>query len=98
MRASLSSLALVVATFASCPAALAGEEAIQLKPGAGVETVQQNCVACHSLDYIQMNSPFLDEKGWTAVVTKMAKAFSAPIEASDQKKIAEYLTANYGKP
>jgi hypothetical protein len=35
-----------------------------LKPAEGVEIVQQNCISCHSLDYIHMNSPFLDEKGW----------------------------------
>ena len=29
------------------------------------------CVACHSVDYIQMNSRFMDKAGWTASVNKM---------------------------
>jgi mono/diheme cytochrome c family protein len=98
MRTFLTSLALVLAALGSCSMALAGEDAVQLKPGDGLEIVQQNCLTCHSLDYVQMNSPFLDEKGWTAEVTKMVKTFGAPIEEADQKMIIEYLAANYGKP
>ena len=76
----------------------ADEDAIKLKPGNGIAVVEQNCSACHSLDYVQMNSPFLDRKGWTAEVMKMVKIFGAPVEEADQRKIVEYLTANYGKP
>lgn len=76
----------------------ANEDSVQLKSGEGVEIVEQNCITCHSLDYIQMNSPFLDEKGWTAEVTKMVNVFGAPVEEADQRKIVEYLIANYGKP
>jgi sulfite dehydrogenase (cytochrome) subunit B len=77
--------------------ARADEDAIKLKTGEGLETVEQNCAACHSLDYIQMNSVFLDEKGWTAEVSKMVKTFGAPIGEDDQAKIIKYLLANYGK-
>jgi hypothetical protein len=42
------------------PARLGGRDAIKLKTGEGLETVEQNCATCHSLDYIQMNSVFLD--------------------------------------
>lgn len=75
----------------------ADEDAIKLKPGDGVEVVEGNCGVCHSLDYIQMNSPFLDQKGWQAEVTKMVKAFGAPVADEDQAKIIAYLVANYGK-
>ena len=78
-------------------AAWAGEETVKLKEGPGVDKVRQNCVACHSLDYIALNSPFLDEKGWDAVVTKMQKAFGAPIKEEDRKPITEYLSRYYGK-
>ena len=78
-------------------AAWAGEETVKLKDGPGVDKVRQNCVACHSLDYIPLNSPFLDRKGWEAVVTKMVKAFGAPIKQEDQAPIAEYLGRYYGK-
>ena len=43
-----------------------------------------------------MNSPFLNAAGWGAEVTKMIKAFGAPIDDGDAKAIAEYLAKNYG--
>jgi predicted transcriptional regulator len=43
-----------------------------------------------------MNSPFLNAAGWNAEVTKMIKAFGAPISDADAKAIAAYLAANYG--
>ena len=76
--------------------ALADEPSITLKPGASLDKVESNCGACHSLVYIQMNSPFLNASGWNAEVTKMIKAFGAPISDGDAKDIAAYLAANYG--
>ena len=76
--------------------AAAEEPAVDLKPGPGLDKVQGNCTACHSLDYIQMNSPFLNAAAWTAEVTKMIKAMGAPIGDDDAKAIADYLTKNYG--
>ncbi len=58
-----------------------------MKPGEGLETIEQNCGACHSPDDIEMNSVFLDQKGWQAEVTKMVKAFGAPADEQDQAKI-----------
>ncbi len=76
-------------------AASAQEKAITLKPGPGLDKVEANCGLCHSLDYIQMNSPFLGA-GWDAEVGKMIKAFGAPINDADAKAIADYLKKNYG--
>jgi hypothetical protein len=73
------------------------EPAVELADAPGREQAAQ-CGACHSLDYIRMNSRFLDLAGWTAVVTKMIKAYGAPIPAQDAEAIARYLAANYGKP
>ncbi|MHB1667691.1 MAG: c-type cytochrome [Thiomonas sp.] len=78
-------------------AAAADESRVQLAPGAGKDLVAANCVMCHSLDYIRMNSPFLDEKGWTATMNKMVKVMGAPIKEEDQKAIIAYLVAQYGK-
>jgi mono/diheme cytochrome c family protein len=78
--------------------ALANEAAIKLKDAAGRDLVERNCVACHSLDYIPMNSPFLDRKGWEGSVTKMIKVMGAPIAADDVPGIVDYLVRNYGKP
>jgi mono/diheme cytochrome c family protein len=88
---------LVAGLFCGTHAARADESDIVLKQAAGRDTVLNNCGACHSLDYIPMNSPFLDKAGWDAEVTKMIKAFGAPIDDADAKEIATYLTANYGK-
>ena len=77
--------------------AVADEDAVKLKPGEGVEAVEQNCAVCHSLDYIQMNSVFLDQKGWQAEVAKMIKTFGAPVDEQDQARIVAYLAATYGK-
>lgn len=87
-------IALVAALLAS--PALADEQVIKLKPGPGLDKVEANCGACHTLAYIPMNSPFLSAAGWDATVTKMIKAFGAPIEEADAKAIAEYLKKNYG--
>ena len=69
----------------------------ELADAPGREKAAQ-CGACHSLDYIRMNSRFLDLAGWTAVVNKMIKAFGAPIPQDDVDAIARYLAEHYGKP
>jgi mono/diheme cytochrome c family protein len=94
MKPILSATMLLLAFFLP---AWADEDAVKLKTGDGLETTEQNCAACHSLDYIPMNSVFLDEKGWTAEVSKMVEIFGAPIGEDDQAKIIKYLSANYGK-
>jgi hypothetical protein len=77
--------------------AVAQEEKVVLKDAPGRDKAMQ-CIACHSLDYIQMNSRFLDKAGWTASVNKMINAFGAPIPKEDVDAIATYLAENYGKP
>ena len=88
---------LAVLALLAAQAALAQESKVVLKDGAGKDKAQA-CVACHSLDYIQMNSRFLDKAGWTGTVNKMINAFGAPIAKEDVDAIATYLAQNYGKP
>jgi len=76
--------------------ALAQESQVRLRDGPGRQLVEANCVMCHSLDYIPMNSPFLDRKGWEASVNKMIKVMGAPIAEADAQKIANYLAGQYG--
>ena len=76
--------------------ARAEEQTARLKQAAGVELVEAQCGACHSLRYILMNSPFLGLAQWDAEVGKMIKAFGAPIEPADAKTIGDYLKENYG--
>ena len=82
--------------FAAAPA-LAQESQLRLRDGPGRQLVEANCIMCHSLDYIQMNSPFLDRKGWEASVNKMIKVMGAPIAEADARKIVDYLAGQYGK-
>jgi mono/diheme cytochrome c family protein len=76
--------------------AVAGEDTIILKDGLGRDVLLNNCAACHSLDYVQTNSPFPTQKVWEAEVTKMIKVFGAPIGDADAKIIVDYLAKNYG--
>ena len=66
-----------------------------LKPGAGVEVTRQQCVPCHSTDYIVMQ-PHGNAKQWDGVVTKMIKVFGAPVSDQDARTIVEYLATHYG--
>lgn len=77
-------------------AASADEQVIKLKPGPGLDKVEGNCQACHTLAYIPMNSVYMNGAGWDAEVAKMIKAYGAPIDDADAKAIAEYLKKNYG--
>ena len=74
----------------------AQEKPVELKKAPGLEKVEAHCSGCHSLDYIVMNSPFPNAALWDAEVTKMIKAFGAPIGDADAKIIIDYLKANYG--
>jgi len=85
-----------VAAMIALPAAASAEQMIKLKPGPGLDKVEANCQACHSLSYIPMNSPFLNAAGWDATVNKMINALKAPIDAEDAKAIKEYLAKSYG--
>ena len=87
---------LALLLFAAVPA-LAQESQLRLRDGPGRQLVEANCVMCHSLDYIPMNSPFLDRKGWEASVNKMIKVMGAPIAEADAQKITDYLAGQYGK-
>jgi sulfite dehydrogenase (cytochrome) subunit B len=90
--------ALAIALLAALTAApaIAQEKPVALKKAPGLDKVEANCGACHSLDYIQMNSPFMTSAVWDAEVNKMINTFGAPISEADARAIADYLKANYG--
>jgi mono/diheme cytochrome c family protein len=91
-------IAIIAAALAAAVAvpAFADEASVALTKAPGLDKVASNCGTCHSLDYIQMNSPFMNAATWDAEVTKMIKAFGAPISDADAAAIKEYLKANYG--
>jgi sulfite dehydrogenase (cytochrome) subunit B len=88
----------LAALLAGIAAAGAEEKPVPLKSAPGRETVESNCGACHSLDYIGTNAPFMNRQVWQAEVNKMINVFGAPVGAEDAKTIIDYLVENYGKP
>lgn len=90
-------IAAIIATLVSLAVpAWAGEQPVTLIAGAGLEQVATNCSICHSLDYVQMNAPFLTPQAWQAAVGKMRAAYGAPISDENAARIVAYLAANYG--
>ncbi len=66
----------------------------ELAAGEGRVEVQSFCMTCHSTRYITMQ-PTLPGATWDAEVTKMIKAYGAPIPEETAKKIAAYLQTHY---
>jgi len=77
--------------------AVAQESKIVLKDDPNRAVVLQSCLMCHSVDYIPLNSPFQDRKGWEATVNKMINVMGAPIKKDDVPAIVDYLNKYYGK-
>jgi sulfite dehydrogenase (cytochrome) subunit B len=71
------------------------EETATLRPGPGMETAQNNCLTCHSVDYVNTQPPNRGKAFWEAEVTKTIKVYRAPINDSDAKAIADYLAKTY---
>lgn len=76
----------------------ADESAAQLKDAPDASMVATKCSICHSVDYIQMNAPFMKHAGWEAEVRKMVKVMGAPIDEDDIARVVDYLTQQYGTP
>lgn len=69
--------------------------AFPIKMGKGFETVQANCLMCHSFGYI-LNQGRQSRAFWKGKVEKMIKHFKAPISKQDAKIITDYLFKHYG--
>jgi cytochrome c5 len=96
MRRHLRPVAALVAALGVL-AAVATAQETELRDAPGRELVVSRCAVCHSLDYITMNSPFLDHAGWEKSVRKMIDVMGAPVEEKDVAKIVDYLAREYGK-
>ena len=96
LRHTMIAVAAVAAALAGQARAAAQGPALKEAPGRAV--VESHCAACHSLEYIPTNSPFMTQKVWDAEVNKMIKVFGAPIEPADAQTIIDYLVRNYGAP
>lgn len=92
----IAAVAVLLAAPLLAASSFADEKPIALKKADGLDKVEGNCAACHTLAYIPMNSPFLNAAGWDAEVNKMIKAYGAPIDDADASAIKAYLAKNYG--
>ena len=52
------------------------EETTQFIEAPGAEAARNNCLACHSADYIATQPPKKGQAFWAAEVQKMIKAYS----------------------
>jgi mono/diheme cytochrome c family protein len=71
------------------------DEAATLRPGPDMETAQNNCASCHSVDYVTTQPPRRAKDFWDAEVKKMIKSYHAPVSDADAKTIIDYLAATY---
>ena len=67
----------------------------KMKEGKGFDTMQANCLMCHSYGYM-LNQGNQSHKFWEEKVDKMINAFKAPILKEDAKEITEYFYRYYG--
>lgn len=102
MRSRLALFVLLAATHLTVTPLLAAartyalpEAVTAFRPGQGQEVAENNCLACHSSDYISTQPPGLGKKFWEAEVRKMQKAYGAQISEEDATAIIDYLSRAY---
>lgn len=71
------------------------DETATLRPGQDMETAQNNCSTCHSVDYIATQPPRSGKEFWESEVKKMIHSYHAPVSDADAKTIVEYLAKTY---
>lgn len=62
----------------------------------GYSLTMASCTTCHSAEYVRMQPPNMTPAYWKATVTKMKKAFGAPIPDDQLDLITEYIVKTYG--
>jgi mono/diheme cytochrome c family protein len=70
-------------------------EIATFRTGPGADVTQNNCVTCHSADYINSQPPKMGASFWDAEVKKMVKNYGAQIDEKDAKEISDYLARTY---
>jgi mono/diheme cytochrome c family protein len=103
MQHSRKGLVLLAAAASLAPALCAAEtltyalpeETATLRAGPGQDVAQNNCSACHSVDYIERQPPRMGRAFWEGVVKKMTQSYHAQIDPADAAAIVDYLAATY---
>ena len=96
LRATFAAVGIAVATSAFALRVELPAENGTFKPGAGSELAQQQCVTCHSADYVSIQPPGKPLAFWKAEVEKMKKVYGAQIPDEQIEPIAQYLARAYG--
>ena len=74
------------------------QETASYKPSTlpGYNLAQQNCMICHSAQYVSTQPSTSTRAYWDATVKKMKKPFGAPLKDEDIPAIVDYLVKTYG--
>ncbi|USE77741.1 c-type cytochrome [Cupriavidus gilardii] len=62
----------------------------------GYALALQNCMTCHSAQYVSTQPSTSSRAYWDATVRKMKKPFGAPLKEEDIPVIVDYLVKTYG--
>jgi mono/diheme cytochrome c family protein len=71
------------------------DSSVDLPAGPGRDVAVNNCLACHSGDFIAVQPP-QPPAVWAAEVAKMRKVMKAPVSDADAATIVAYLVAVKG--
>lgn len=69
---------------------------LKASPHPGRVIALQKCAICHSVDYINLQPGHMTLAQWTAEVTKMQRAYAAPLSDDEVQQISGYLASAYG--
>lgn len=70
---------------------------VRFPGGTGVETMNGNCLVCHSAGMV-LTQPDLPKAAWAGIVDKMIHAYKAPVDSREQVEIVDYLATLKGAP
>lgn len=92
----------IAATLAAAPASALDiklpNETAAYRPSTlpGYNLTLQNCMICHSAQYVATQPPQSPRTYWEATVKKMKKPFGAQLKDEDIPQIVDYLVKTYG--
>jgi cytochrome c5 len=97
MRIFLLAVVLALPTASALEIALPPETA-SFRPSdlPGYSLVQQDCLVCHSAQYVQYQPSSSPRSYWEATVKKMKSPFGAPFAEQDIPALVDYLVKTYG--
>lgn len=72
------------------------KETATFKPGPGADIAKNQCLICHSAEYIS-TQPRLPRAFWEANVAKMRDKYGALLPKEQVPALVDYLVQTYGK-